>query len=324
MSYRPLACFLLQTSSGHQVCCLFINVSAIASVEHCDSWTCKSTMNAQPSVIPQQSAFGINELTTQLVLRLVDDDELLACGCVCKLLERTVDDAREGNILRARRHRRAKSPWHVDTAHGDNDADGTRRRPLQSIGEALHLSTWSNPGGDPFGEVVVHCASSGCPMRACAADGCGDAVCVYHGSGVGEIIATGTIPIPHLRFEPSRCRHMGCQNVYCTVHHNLRLGRCDICQRKIEPHIGQYPTPYDHVRSYCAAHRTRCRGARWRHDTGRIPRMKRWWTQRGSAAGEDPEFGALHECAYTLCEECMRDHKCGDMADLEAEAEDDY
>ena len=44
----------------------------------------------------------------------------------------------------------------------------------------------------------------------------------------------------------------------------------------------------------------------------------------GSAAGEDPEFGALHECAYTLCESCMRDHKCGDMADLEPEAEDDY
>ena len=75
---------------------------------------------------------------------------------------------------------------------------------------------------------------------------------------------------------------------------------------------------------YCNAHRTRCRGARWRHDTGRIPRMKRWWTQRGSAAGEDPEFGALHECAYTLCDTCMRDHKCGDMADLEPEAEDDY
>ena len=52
--------------------------------------------------------------------------------------------------------------------------------------------------------------------------------------------------------------------------------------------------------------------------------MKRWWTQRGSAAGEDPEFGALHECAYTLCEPCMRNHKCGDMADLEPEAEDDY
>ena len=67
-----------------------------------------------------------------------------------------------------------------------------------------------------------------------------------------------------------------------------------------------------------------CRGARWRHDTGQIPRMKRWWTQRGSAAGEDPQFGARHECAYTLCESCMRDHKCGDMADLEAEAEDDY
>ena len=51
--------------------------------------------------------------------------------------------------------------------------------------------------------------------------------------------------------------------------------------------------------------------------------MKRWWTQRGSAAGEDPEFGVLHECAYTLCESCMRDHKCGDIADLEAEVEDD-
>ena len=108
---------------------------------------------------------------------------------------------------------------------------------------------------------------------------------------------------------------MGCQNVYCTVHHNARLGTCDICQQALS---------WPNLRSYCAAHRTRCRGARWRHDTGRIPRVKRWWTQRGSAAGEDPEFGALHECAYTLCDTCMRDHKCGDFADLEAEAEDDY
>ena len=52
-----------------------------------------------PPTNPQQSAFGTNELTTQLVLRLVEDDELLACGCVCKVLERSVDDAREGNIL---------------------------------------------------------------------------------------------------------------------------------------------------------------------------------------------------------------------------------
>ena len=272
-------------------------------------------MNAPPAALnQQQSAFGINELTTQLVLRLVKDDELLACGCVSKVLERAVDDARDGNILRARRHRRTISPWHVDTAHGDDAADGTRRRPLRSLGQALHLSTTSLLGGDPFGEVVVHCASSGCPIRGCAADGCGDPVCAYHGSGVGEIIATEAMPIPHLQFEPSRCRHTGCQNVFCTVHHNARLGRCDICQRNLVVDR----------RSYCAAHRTRCRGARWRHDTGLIPRMKRWWTQRGSAAGEDPEFGALHECAYTLCEHCMRNHKCGDMADLEAEAEDDY
>ena len=106
---------------------------------------------------------------------------------------------------------------------------------------------------------------------------------------------------------------MGCQNVYCTVHHNARLGRCDICQRNLGVDL----------RSYCPAHRTRCRGARWRHDTGLIPRMKRWWTQRGSAAGEDPEYGALHECAYTLCEPCMRNHKCGDMADLEPEVDFD-
>ena len=280
-----------------------------------------------PPTNPQQSAFGINELTTQLVLRFVDDDELLACGCVCKLLERTVDDARDGNILRARRHRRTKSPWHVDLAHGDDAADGTRRRPLRSDSEAIHLFiNHVLHGVAPFGEVVVHCASCcGHLMRACAADGCGDAVCPIHGSGVGEILATDVIPLPHLKFEPSRCRHMGCQNVYCTVHQHARLGRCDICQRNFDPtSMGGYPNLYDDLRSYCAAHRTRCRGARWRHDTGRIPRMKRWWTQRGSAAGEDPEFGALHECAYTLCESCMRDHKCGDMADLEAEAEEDY
>ena len=268
-------------------------------------------MNAPPAALnQQQSAFGINELTTQLVLRLVDDDELLACGCVSKVLERAVDDARDGNILRARRHRRTISPWHVDTAHGDDAADGTRRRPLRSTAEAKRLFSEHEVAG----EVFFHCASSGCPMRGCAADGCGDPVCAYHGSGVGEIIATEAMPIPHLKFEPSRCRHVGCQNVYCTVHHNARLGRCDICQRNL----------WVDLRSYCAAHRTRCRGARWRHDTGRIPRVKRWWTQRGSAAGEDPEFGALHECAYTLCEHCMRNHKCGDMADLEAEAEDDY
>ena len=281
-------------------------------------------MNALPAVIQQQSAFGINELTTQLVLRLVDDDELLACGCVSKVLERAVDDARDGNILRARRHRRTKSPWHIDLAHGDDAADGTRRRPLRSDCEAIHLFINHVLHG-VAGEVVVHCASCcGHLMRACAADGCGDAVCPIHGSGVGEILATDAIPLPHLKFEPSRCRHMGCQNVYCTVHQNARLGRCDICQRNFDPtSMGGYPDLYDDLRSYCAAHRTRCRGARWRHDTGRIPRMKRWWTQRGSAAGEDPQFGALHECAYTLCESCMRDHKCGDMADLEAEAEDD-
>ena len=262
----------------------------------------------------EPSAFGTNELTTQLVLRLVDDDELLACGCVCKLLERSVDDAREGNILRARRHRRTKSPWHVDLAHGDDDADGTKRRPLRDIMATIHLSITSNPGGDPpFGEVVVHCASSGCPMYPCAADGCGDPVCRYHGSGVGIIRAA---PYPRAAFEPRACAHQGCQNVYCTVHQHARLGTCDICS------IG-YVTVQDDRRSFCAAHRTRCRGARWRHDTGRIPRMKRWWTQRGSAAGEDPEFGALHECSYTLCESCMRDHKCGDIADLEAEVEDD-
>ena len=98
-------------------------------------------MNALPAVNQQQSAFGINELTTQLVLRLVKDDELLACGCVCKVLERVVDDAREGNILRARRHRRTKSPWHVDLAHGDDAADGTRRRPLRSM--MLKLNAFS-------------------------------------------------------------------------------------------------------------------------------------------------------------------------------------
>ena len=270
-------------------------------------------MNALPAVILQQSAFGINELTTQLVLRLVDDDELLACGCVSKVLERAVDDARDGNILRARRHRRTISPWHVDTARGDNDADGTKRRPLRDTMAAIHLSITFNPGGDPpFGEVVVHCASSGCPMRACAADGCGDAVCVNHGSGVGEIIEWDYLAIPRLTFEPSACAHMGCQNVYCTVHQRARLGRCDVCQ-----------SPLSRNSTYCPAHVTRCRGARWRHDTGRIPRMKRWWTQRGSAAGEDPEFGTLHECSYTLCETCMRDHKCGDMADLEPEVDFD-
>ena len=174
-------------------------------------------MNA-PAVIAQQSAFGINELTTQLVLRLVKDDELLACGCVSKVLERAVDDAREGNILRARRHRRAKSPWHVDLANGDDAADGTRRRPLRSDTEAIHLFiNHVLHGVEPFGEVVVHCASCcGHLMRACAADGCGDAVCPIHGSGVGEILATDAIPLPHLKFEPSRCRHMGCQNVDVT------------------------------------------------------------------------------------------------------------
>ena len=106
-------------------------------------------MNALPAVILQQSAFGTNELTTQLVLRLVDDDELLACGCVSKVLERTVDDAREGNILRARRHRRTKSPWHVDLAHGDDAADGTRRRPLRSDSEAIHLCITSTAGIPP-------------------------------------------------------------------------------------------------------------------------------------------------------------------------------
>jgi len=267
-------------------------------------------MNALPAVIAQPSAFGTKELTTQLVLRFVDDDELLACGCVCKLLERTVDDAREGNILRARRHRRTKSPWHVDLAHGDDAADGTKRRPLRSTDEAKRLFGEHVTG--VVGEVFVHCASSGCPMRACAADGCGDAVCVNHGSGVGEIIEWDYLAIPRLTFEPSACAHMGCQNVYCTVHQRARLGRCDVCQ-----------SPLSRNSTYCPAHVTRCRGARWRHDTGRIPRMKRWWTQRGSAAGEDPQFGALHECAYTCCEICMRDHKCGDMADLEADAGND-
>ena len=37
-------------------------------------------MNALPAVILQQSAFGTNELTTQLVLRLVDDDVLEAAA----------------------------------------------------------------------------------------------------------------------------------------------------------------------------------------------------------------------------------------------------
>ena len=125
-------------------------------------------MNALPAVIPQQSAFGTNELTTQLVLRLVDDDELLACGCVSKVLERAVDDAREGNILRARRHRRTKSPWHVDLAHGDDAADGTRRRPLRSDSEAIHPLSIMSFMAWPFGEVVVHCASCcGHLMRLC-------------------------------------------------------------------------------------------------------------------------------------------------------------
>ena len=94
-------------------------------------------MNALPAVIAGPSAFGINELTTDLVLRcVVDEFELLACGCVCKLLERRVDEARDGTVLRARRARRKISPWHVDTAHGNNDADGTKRRPLRSINVA--------------------------------------------------------------------------------------------------------------------------------------------------------------------------------------------
>ena len=53
-----------------------------------------------------------------------------------------------------------------------------------------------------------------------------------------------------------------------------------------------YPMMSNHI---ARAHHA-CRGALWRRDR-LIPRMKRWWTQRGSAAGEDPEFGALHECA---------------------------
>ena len=52
---------------------------------------------AEMNALPQPSAFGINELTTDLVLRcVVDEFELLACGCVCKLLERRVDEARDG------------------------------------------------------------------------------------------------------------------------------------------------------------------------------------------------------------------------------------
>ena len=274
-------------------------------------------MSRAPPANPQPSAFGQNELTTQLVLRLVDDDELLACGCVCKLLERSVDDAREGNILRARRHRRTKSPWHVDLAHGDDDADGTKRRPLRDIMATIHLSITSNPGGDPpFGEVVVHCASSGCPMSPCAADGCGDPVCPYHGSGVGEIRNyDNTRAIAH--FEPSTCGHGSspgdCSVTYCTLHKS-RLRRCDPCRRN----------NYDHPMSswYCPAHITQCRGALWRRDTKKIPRIL---TQRASFAGEDPQFGALHECAFMVCVPCMATHKCGDIADLEfSDESDDY
>ena len=271
-------------------------------------------MNALPAVIAQQAAFGINELTTQLVLRLVDDDELLACGCVCKLLERSVDDAREGNILRARRHRRTKSPWHVDLAHGDDAADGTKRRPLRSTDEALRLFDEHRPAH--FGEVVVHCASSGCPMYPCAADGCGDPVCPYHGSGVGEIrYYNNTRAIAH--FEPSTCGHGSspndCSVAYCTLHKS-RLRRCDPCRRN----------NYDHPEAswYCPAHITQCRGALWRRDTKKIPRIL---TQRASFAGEDPQFGALYECAFMVCVPCMATHKCGDIADLEfSDDSDDY
>jgi hypothetical protein len=280
---------------------------------------------ALPPADPHPSTFGLNELTTGLVLRFVDDNELHMCGCVCKLLERAVDEARdekppedhpnERPKLRARRARRERPPFHVDLAHGDDDGgDGTRRRPLRTTEKVKflsHLYTGDQPGY--VGEVVVHCASSGCETRACAADSCGDAVCVNHGSGVGEIlIEDGWLWGRRVRFEPSTCAHAeGCPVAYCTVHQSSRLGKCDICHS------------FGSADVYCAAHRTRCQGARWRHDTGRIPRMKRWWTQRGSAAGEDPEFGALHACSYTCCNACMAKHKCGEPADLEDAVESD-
>ena len=284
---------------------------------------CKSIMN-------EPSAFGINELATQLVLRVVDDFELLKCGCVCKMLERTVDDARDGNILRARRHRRTLSPWHVDTANGDNDADGTKRRPLRSITAAEDLCFESHGFGQlnqaefglRLGEVVVHCAS-GCmanggrrELYPCAADGCGDPVCPYHGSGVGEIrYYNHTRATSH--FEPSTCGHGSspgdCSVTYCTLHKS-RMRRCDPCKRN----------NYNHPEAswYCPAHITQCRGALWRRDTGKIPRIL---TQRASFAGEDPQFGALHECAFMVCVPCMATHKCGDIADLEfSDDSDDY
>ena len=286
---------------------------------------CKSIMN-------EPSAFGINELATQLVLRVVDDFELLKCGCVCKMLERTVDDARDGNILRARRHRRTLSPWHVDTANGDNDADGTKRRPLRSITVAERLCFESHGIGHlnqaafdlRLGEVVVHCAS-GCmangerrELYPCAADGCGDPVCPYHGSGVGEIRNyDNTRAIAH--FEQSTCAHGSsledCSVTYCPLHKS-RLRRCDPCRRN---GTGQFQPRSEW---YCPAHVTQCRGALWRRDTGKIPRIL---TQRASFAGEDPQFGALHECAFMVCVPCMATHKCGDIADLEfSDDSDDY
>ena len=286
---------------------------------------------AEMNALPQPSAFGINELTTDLVLRcVVDEFELLACGCVCKLLERRVDEARDGAVLRARRARRKISPWHVDTAHGNNDADGTKRRPLRSITVAEDLCFESHGFGQlnqaefglRLGEVVVHCAS-GCmanggrrELYPCAADGCGDPVCPYHGSGVGEIRNyDNTRAIAH--FEPSTCAHGSslddCSVTYCTLHKS-RLRRCDPCRRN----------NYNHPEAswYCPAHITQCRGALWRRDTKKIPRIL---TQRASFAGEDPQFGALHECAFMVCVPCMATHKCGDIADLEfSDDSDDY
>ena len=70
-------------------------------------------------------------------------------------------------------------------------------------------------------------------------------------------------PLPHLKFEPSRCRHMGCQNVYCTVHQNARPVDATYASAISIPPVWGYPNLYDDLRSYCAAHRTASRrGAR--------------------------------------------------------------
>ena len=132
VSYRPLARLWLRPKSpGEQRARPAAPVRSLLwrRATHPVGHVCKSTLNALPALIARQSAFGTNELTTQLVLRLVDDDELLACGCVCKVLERTVDDARDGNIFvavaaspdqiavaRRPRPRRRRRRWHAAAA----------------------------------------------------------------------------------------------------------------------------------------------------------------------------------------------------------------